>query len=414
MRSAHGTPVRVGVFGLLGSGNLGNDGSLEAVLGYLRADHPDAVVDALCGGPEVVAARYGIPATRLHWYRGEYRTASRAGAIAGKGLGKLVDVFRTAAWVRRHDVVIVPGMGVLEATLPLRPWGFPYSLFLLCASGRLLRTRVALVGVGAAAIRDRPTRALVRWSARLAAYRSYRDAPSRDALRDMGVDTSRDEVYPDLAFALPTPSGSTPSGRPGPVCLGVMDFHGGNDDRARAEEIHRRYLDGTTRFVRALVADGRQVRLVTGDACDATVVAAILEAVDSPLVTAAKTASLADLMREMAGADAVVATRYHNLICALKVGTPTLALSYAAKSDVLMAQMGLGTYCHPAREVDADRLLEQFRALEQRSAELRRTLTERNHDASGRLKHQFSALTTALFPAADRAHAKATALRETP
>ena len=178
------------------------------------------------------------------------RARSRA-----KGLGKLVDVFRTAAWVRRHDVVIVPGMGVLEATLPLRPWGFPYSLFLLCASGRLFGTRVALVGVGAAAIGNRPTRALVRWSARLASYRSYRDAQSRDAMRAMGVDTARDEVYPDLAFALPTPPASAPSGPPGPVCVGVMAFHGGNDDRARAEEIHRRYLDGTIRFVRALVEE---------------------------------------------------------------------------------------------------------------------------------------------------------------
>lgn len=414
MTSAHETPVRVGVFGLLGSGNLGNDGSLEAVLGYLRAEHPKAVVDALCGGPEVVAARYGIPATRLHWYRGEYRTASRAGAIAGKGLGKLVDVARTAAWVRRHDVVIVPGMGVLEATLPLRPWGFPYSLFLLCASGRLLGTRVALVGVGAAPIGNRLTRALVRWSARSARYRSYRDDLSRDAMRGMGVDTARDEVYPDLAFALPTVPAGPPSDAPGPVCVGVMDFHGGDDDRARAEEIHRRYLDGTTRFVRALVDDGRPVRLVTGDACDEPVVAAILAAVNSPLVTAAKAASLADLMKEMAAADTVVATRYHNLICALKVGTPTLALSYAAKSDALMAQMGLAAYRHPAREVDADRLLEQFRALEQRSAELRRTLTERNQAAARRLEHQFTALTRALFPATDRAHTEATALRETP
>ncbi|MER6984337.1 hypothetical protein ABT317_47185, partial [Streptomyces carpinensis] len=157
MTIANGAPVRVGVFGLLGSGNLGNDGSLEAVLGYLRLEHPEVVVDALCGGPEVVTARYGIPATRMHWYRGEYRTASRAGSIAAKALGKLVDVVRTAAWVRRHDVVIVPGMGVLEATLPLRPWGFPYALFLLCATGRLFGTRVALVGVGAAAIGNRPT-----------------------------------------------------------------------------------------------------------------------------------------------------------------------------------------------------------------------------------------------------------------
>ncbi|MFI7341410.1 polysaccharide pyruvyl transferase family protein [Streptomyces sp. NPDC050085] len=399
------SPVRVGVFGLLGSGNLGNDGSLEAVLEYLRVAHPDAVVDALCGGPDVVSARYGIAATRLHWNRGEYRTASRAGAVAAKGLGKLVDVFRTAAWVRRHDVVIVPGMGVLEATLPLRPWGFPYSLFLLCASGRLSGTRVALVGVGADAITDPATRALVRWSARLARYRSYRDTHSRDAMRAMGVNTARDKVHPDLAFALPTPPASPPSGPPGPVCVGVMDFHGGNDDRARADEIHRRYLEGTTRFVRALVEDGRPVRLLTGDACDAPVVAAILDAVDSPLVTAADAASLADLMKETAAADTVVATRYHNLICALKAGTPTLALSYAAKSDALMDRMGLAAYCHPAREVDADRLLEQFRALEKRAAELRQTLAERNLAVARQLQDQFTDLTAALFPATDHAPA---------
>ncbi|OAR27698.1 hypothetical protein A8W25_02565 [Streptomyces sp. ERV7] len=402
----------MGVFGLLGSGNLGNDGSLEALLGYLRAEHPNAVVDALCGGPEAVTARFGIPATRLHWYRGEYRTASRAGAVAGKGLGKLVDVFRTAAWVRRHDVVIVPGMGVLEATLPLRPWGFPYSLFLLCASGRLLGTRVALVSVGAAEIRDRPTRALVRWSARLAAYRSYRDTQSRDAMRAMGVDTARDEVYPDLAFALPTPRVSTPAGSPGPVCLGVMDFHGGNDDRARAEEIHRRYLDGTIRFVRTLVEEGRQVRLLTGDTCDATVVAAILDAVGSPLVTDAEVASLADLMKETAAADTVVAIRYHNLISALKAGTPTLALCYAAKSDALMDRMGLAAYVHPAREVDADRLTEQFRALEKHAPELRQTLAERNLAAARQLQDQFTELTAALFPTTD--HKQAHARQEAP
>ncbi|MEV7148020.1 polysaccharide pyruvyl transferase family protein [Streptomyces sp. NPDC093084] len=406
MTATAGTPVRVGVFGLLGSGNLGNDGSLEALLGHLRADHPDAVVDALCGGPEAVTARFGIPATRLHWNRAEYRTASRAGAIAAKGLGKLVDVFRTASWVRRHDVVIVPGMGVLEATLPLRPWGFPYALFLLCASGRLLGTRVALVSVGAAEIRNRPTRALVRWSARLAAYRSYRDTQSRDAMRAMGVDTARDEVYPDLAFALPAPPAGEPSGEPGPVCVGVMDFHGGNDDRARADEIYERYLDGTIRFVRTLAEEGRPVRLLTGDRCDATVVDAILDAVRSPLVTAAEPSSLADLMKEMAAADTVVAVRYHNLICALKTGTPVLALSYAAKSDALMARMGLGAYCHPAREVDADRLLEQFRTLEKASAELRRTLAERNLDAARQLDHQFTALAAAVFPAADRTHAR--------
>ncbi|MEV8316681.1 polysaccharide pyruvyl transferase family protein [Streptomyces sp. NPDC059900] len=401
MTSGDESAVRVGVFGLLGSGNVGNNGSLEAVLGYLRAEQPKAVVDALCGGPEDVATRYRIPATRLNWYRGEYRTASRAGAIAAKGLGKLVDVVRTAAWVRRHDVVIVPGTGVLETTLPLRPWGFPYSLFLLCATGRLFGTRVALVSVGAGTIGNRPTRALVRWSARLAAYRSFRDDQSRAAMRAMKVDTRRDKVYEDLVFALPTPSAHEPSGPPGPVCVGVMDFHGSNDERDRAAEINRRYLEGMTAFVRALVEDGRPVRLVTGDELDRPVAGAILDAVDSPLVTAAETASLDDLMKEMAAADTVVATRYHNLICAMKVGTPTLAVSYSAKSDALMERMGLGTYCHSAREVDAGRLLEQFRALEQNAAGVRRALTEQNLLATRRLDDQFTALNAALFPTTD-------------
>jgi polysaccharide pyruvyl transferase WcaK-like protein len=223
-------------------------------------------------------------------------------------------------------------------------------------------------------------------------------------MRAMGVDAARDEVHPDLAFALPAPPASAPGGPPGRVCVGVMAFHGGDDDRDRAEEIHRRYLDGTTRFVRALAEDGRPVRLLTGDECDAPVVAAILDAVDSPLVTAAETASLADLMKETAAADTVVATRYHNLVCALRSGTPTLALGYAAKSDALMARMGLAVYCHPAREVDAGRLLEQFRELEKNAADVRRALAERNLAVARLLDRQFTTLSAALFPAADRAH----------
>jgi hypothetical protein len=70
-----------------------------------------------------------------------------------------------------------------------------------------------------------------------------------------------------------------------------------------------------------------------------------------------------------------------------------------------MDRMGLGAYCHPAREVDADRLLEQFRALEKRSAELRRTLAERNRVAARQLEDQFTTLTAALFPTTDPAHA---------
>ena len=47
-------PVRVGLFGQFGSGNIGNDASLEAALRFLAAAHPDAAVDVMCGGPQDV------------------------------------------------------------------------------------------------------------------------------------------------------------------------------------------------------------------------------------------------------------------------------------------------------------------------------------------------------------------------
>ena len=52
-----------------------------------------------------------------------------------------------------------------------------------------------------------------------------------------------DEVYADLVFALPTPPPGDPSGPPGPVCVGVMDFGGSNDERDRAE-VRRTLAEG--------------------------------------------------------------------------------------------------------------------------------------------------------------------------
>jgi len=181
-------------------------------------------------------------------------------------------------------------------------------------------------------------------------------------------------VYPDLAFALPTPVGEPSNG--GAVGVGVMDYHGDNDERAQADELHRAYLTKIKGFVRWLTDNGRAVRLFTGDKADAPVVAEILADGPPGAVSAASVSSLDDLMREMAAVDAVVATRYHNVLCALKACRPTVSIGYAAKNDVLMASMGLHEFVQQARALDLDRLIAQFTELEQRSAQLQRVLAE--------------------------------------
>jgi polysaccharide pyruvyl transferase WcaK-like protein len=397
----------VGFVGLLGSGNLGNDGSLEAVLAYLRAEYPDAAIDFLCSGPDQMTARYGAPAAQLRWCCAERTPGriARARRSVQVPVGIFVDAFRTASWVRRHDVVIVPGMGVLEATLPLRAWHTPYSMFLVSAFGRLFGTKVAFVCVGANVIRQRLARRLVTSAARLAYYRSFRDAYSKDAMRRMGLDTSADAVYPDLAFSLPAPC-DVPAVA-GAVGLGVMDFHGSNDDRQQADLLHASYLETMKNFALWLVDSGRPVRLFTTDVHDEPIMAEVITYLraqrpwlDPSQVTAEPVSSLHELMRQIAAVDVVVASRYHNVLCALKLAKPTLSVGYAVKFDAVMADMGLAEFCQPARSVNLGRLIEQFTDLENRSAQLRRTVVERNAVIAGLLAHQFATLSARLFGAA--------------
>jgi polysaccharide pyruvyl transferase WcaK-like protein len=399
---------KIGLFGLLGQGNLGNDGSMEAVLTYLREAHPDLILDAFCSGPEVVSERYAISAARLRWFNMDTaRGAGPSGMVRrcmGLGAGTVIDTFRIAAWVRRHDSVIVPGMGVLEQTVPLRPWQTPYLMFVLSVSGKLLRTKVALVSVGTNVMRDRLTRWLLVKAARLAYYRSFRDTVSRDAMREMGLDVSGDAVYPDVVFSLRTEQYQQEASAA--VGIGIMDYSGTNSDRRQGEKIRSEYVAKMTRFVSWLVEDGRQVRVFTSDSVDEPIAAQIVADVRARhpdlapgQVVSEPVCSMAELLRQTASVGTVVATRFHNVLFSLRLGRPTVAVGYAAKHQALMTQMGLSQYCQEARSLDVARLIEQFTELESRAAELWPIIAERNAAMALQVDSQFAELSAALIPA---------------
>jgi len=396
----------VGLFGNLGSGNIGNDASLEAMLKYLSADQPGAILDAMCEGPETVKDRYGMSAIPLRWLPSSERQASGVAVAARKSLARAIDTVRIASWVRRHEVVIVPGMGVLETTLRLRPWQFPYDMFVLCASGRIFRTKVALVSVGANVASERLTRWLFTTAGRLAFYRSYRDALSRDAMRQQGLDTSRDHVYPDLAFGLTVPSAGPDDEQT--VGIGLMDYYGNYDDRDRADEIRDAYVEKMKSFTRWLVDNGRRVRLFIGDTnnADEHVVKEIMADLrahrpdlDPAWVVAEPVSTFAELMRTMESAGTVVATRYHNVVCALMLSKPTISIGYGEKNAVLMAGTGLAEYCQSVKSLDVGRLIEQFTDLEGQAARLRKTVTEGNAAKAPLVERQLAELSAVLFQA---------------
>jgi polysaccharide pyruvyl transferase WcaK-like protein len=99
----------------------------------------------------------------------------------------------------------------------------------------------------------------------------------------------------------------------------------------------------------------------------------------------------------MASVSTVVAARYHNVLCALKLAKPTIAIGYSGKHQALMSGMGMPQFCLQANALTADRLIELFKELDDDATRLRQAIKERN-DANARLAgEQFAELTKVLF-----------------
>jgi polysaccharide pyruvyl transferase WcaK-like protein len=207
----------------------------------------------------------------------------------------------------------------------------------------------------------------LKTGARMAHYRSYRDKLSRDFMKSIGFDVSRDPLSADLAFGLPA---AAESGRDNPdtVCVGVgiMAYSGWKKADEDGEAIYRTYLDKIAEFISWLQERGLNVRLLTGDIVDRRAVADIMnmfpqnEAHSGSMhIVAEEMTSLHDVMAQIAHTDIVVATRYHNVICALRMGRPVISLAYSTKNDALLNATGLEEYCHYVETFDVDVLKSQ-------------------------------------------------------
>lgn len=388
-------PKRIALFGLFGSGNSGNDGSLQAMLDFLRTARPDAEVTCICADPQRVAETFHIPALRIgrRSSPANHRTLIERLPVARK----LLQFAHALRNVRNFDALVVPGTGVLD-DFSERPWGFPASLLSWCFAARLFGAKVAFVSVGAGPIRHPLSRLLMKSAARMAHYRSYRDLISKTYMQSIGFDARHDAIYPDIAFKLAAPDLiSISSSKAGyiTVGVGVMTYYGWCGDARQGAEIYRSYIARLSRFLIWLLDQGHHVRILTGETSDDQAVADVQRSIASArpqlppdCLIANPSRSLQDLMRQIAQTDAVVATRFHNVVCALKLGKPTISIGYAKKNDVLMAEMGLGDFCQHIESFDVDLLVEQFTALLLNRKQYERTIHATNNAYLERLREQ--------------------------
>ena len=386
--------MRIGFFGHFGSRNLGNEATLFAILSRLRSLDPNAEFSCVCSHPETARARYDIDAVPVTirsiriWNR-EAPLHKRLGmAFAGvrEEFGDYMHAFKA---LKRTDTLVIPGTGLLTDAYGLSAWG-PYGLFKWLLMARLRGCKVLFVSVGAGPIHSVLGRLLIKAALSLADYRSYRDDASREYLERIGFRASRDPVYPDLAFSLPDellgPETGHTNKRP-VVGVGLMEHAGRYGGADPSDETYAAYLESFVTFVRRLLERGYDTRLILGDG-DTFVVddfKSLLHersgSFDEGRVTHAPAKNFADLLSQLEAVDAVVATRFHNILFAILLNKPVVAVTFHHKCTSLMKDMGLAKFCHDIRDIDADRLIVQFEEL-MHSAEDVTEMVARRVDAS--------------------------------
>lgn len=396
--------LRIGLFGLFGTGNFGNDASLEVMLTFLQQRVPHANICCICGDPENVQRDFGIRAARIT-YRPRRGWVSKLNKALCDIPREFLSLIRGVAELRQLDLLIVPGTGILD-DFGTGPRGMPYALFRWSILARLMGKKMLFVSIGAGPIVHPVSRYLMKSAARMADYRSYRDEISRDYMKMIGLDVSSDAIIPDIAFDLPPSVMPTTSNRRrGIIGIGLMSYNGWHDNLETKTDIYDRYLDNMSRFVIFLLSEGYRVRILAGDEYDQKAIDALLQrlpntAVRGPhaAVIAEPAHSIRDVLDQIADTDVVVASRYHNVVAALIANKPTLSIGYAAKNDALLSQMGLAEYCQHIEKLDVDLLINQFQSLVQNREHLRQQIQEKQKIFRECLSGQKDRLLQFVFP----------------
>ena len=404
--------MRIALFGGFATGNLGNDATLVAMLANLRPRIPSADFYCVCPDPPAVQDRYTIAAVPIDPSVAVTGNSSRARRVLWLGKRALVEPSSwgaTGDFLRTVDHLIIAGTGVLD-DFGVRAWNMPYDLFKWCQVARRVHTRLSFVSVGAGPILHPASRWLMVEALRQAQYRSYRDQLSRDFLAGVGFFNQGDQVFPDLAFSLPSRQerGCGPvAPKPRTIGIGVMGYYGWRNSQQQGAQIYAEYVAKIGRFTAWLLEQGYSVHLLTGEVpTDQRPVQDVMQYLQSavspgagietrPRIYVPEINEPDDVFAAIAATDLVVATRFHNVISALLLGRPVLSLGYSKKNDVLLAEMGIGQFCQAVDDFSVEKLQQQFQELASMTGEVAAQICRRVDSYRSLLDAQYDLLAAA-------------------
>jgi polysaccharide pyruvyl transferase WcaK-like protein len=377
-------PRQIGLFGIFGAGNLGNECTLQAMLYNLRRHAPGAEISCICSGPEETALTYAVSAVRIRQVALSPVNNRAIRWLRRILLGLPIELYRwfkAVATLKDMDMLVMTGTGML-GDFGIRPFDLHYDILRWSIAAKLCRSKLLFVSVGVGPILHPLSRRFVKAALALANYRSYRDNFSKEYLEGIGFATHGDTVYPDLAFSLPRSriQGSNEGNGHQPVIgVGLMTYYNKQSTSEGDESVYRAYVANVAKFVTWLVRGKYPVRLLIGDVMyDKRVredVRAALEAsgvkYDGTNVIDEPASSFEEVLSQLAATDIVVASRFHNVLLALMLAKPVVAICYHEKVESLMTGVGLTEFCQSIDHIDIDRLCNQVTALSDNSGTIR-------------------------------------------
>lgn len=388
-------PVRVGLLGMYASANLGDTAIQQAVMGALRARHPDVEFVALCTAPEDAAATFGLRARHVSGFGPQVLPGVQAAAAEPSFCESLPLPLRlaAAAWqIDRHmrglDMLLVSGSGQIDDYWG-GPWEQPFRLRAWAGAARRQGKPVAFFGVGVDQLLTRSGAWLARSALALADLRVLRDEGSRQALRGLGLNAPCD-VCPDPAFHLLPPVDERPHEGAGFAVISPIVRNAWPGARDSAYET---YLQCLAALADHLLGKGLHVRFVCSQTrMDPPVIAEVRSRMrsDTARTSDYTPATVADYMQATRHASLVVASRLHALILAMVAGTPVVAASYARKVSQQMTDAGLARQCLDLDAVQPAALTaivdEVLADLPRRREALARTVTAFRQQVDARLE----------------------------
>jgi polysaccharide pyruvyl transferase WcaK-like protein len=279
--------------------------------------------------------------------------------------------------VRKLDILIICGGGALDESWG-GPWGHPWTLLKWGLLSRAFRVPLLFVSVGKSFLERPLSRYFAGIALRLAQYRSYRENDSRIWLQKL-LDTSRDPVYPDLAFSFPCPVRQAPDDccpEDEQLVVGVSPI-AYCDPRVWPYKDERRYaayLNRMAEMVLWILGEGHRVLFFATDSPDDRTIEDLLAILAGrgvprstidflPSPVEPDTDDVGNLIEGIRRAGLVIASRLHGVILSHLNSIPVLALSFDPKVDAHMKSVGQMDYCLNIDDITSEMLVSRFCAL---------------------------------------------------